>query len=307
MPCPRHGCAPFPTPTILSRQFSLLFTFILLCSQLWAGDAPKGVSLKWEPIRLVNGSPVLLKLASVRLLKSVSGNLLDHDVFFSFDARSNTWVGLAGISLETRPGSYPLKIKCETKNGETVSLERSLTVHAGKYLKIKATVPKQFIEPTPEQQHEISEDQALKKQVFAHVSDEREWSGRFLAPVSARISDVFGTTRIFNGKEEGVHQGLDYAVPQGTPVAALNRGTVLLAKPLFFEGTCVIVDHGQGLLSLYMHLSELKVKEGDPVTKGQIVGLSGGTGRATGPHLHVAVRWEGIYLNPATLLSLQLP
>jgi murein DD-endopeptidase MepM/ murein hydrolase activator NlpD len=104
-----------------------------------------------------------------------------------------------------------------------------------------------------------------------------------------------------------VHQGLDYAVPEGTPVAALNGGTVVLAQPLFFEGNFVVLDHGQGLLTMYMHLSKIEVKEGDRIARGQTVGLSGGTGRATGPHLHIAVRWQGVYLNPETLLSLQLP
>jgi murein DD-endopeptidase MepM/ murein hydrolase activator NlpD len=125
--------------------------------------------------------------------------------------------------------------------------------------------------------------------------------------VKAQISDVFGTSRTFNGKVQSVHQGLDYAVPEGTPVAAVNSGTVVLAQPLYFEGNCVVLDHGQGLLTLYMHLSKIEVKEGDRVTSGQILGGSGGTGRATGPHLHVAVRWQGVYLNPETLLSLQLP
>jgi murein DD-endopeptidase MepM/ murein hydrolase activator NlpD len=87
----------------------------------------------------------------------------------------------------------------------------------------------------------------------------------------------------------------------------MNDGTVLLARPLYFEGNFVVLDHGQGLLTLYLHLSEFKVKEGDQVKRGQIVGLSGGTGRATGPHLHVAVRWQGIYLDPASLMRLQLP
>ncbi len=125
--------------------------------------------------------------------------------------------------------------------------------------------------------------------------------------MNATISDVFGTRRTFNGKVQSMHQGLDYAVPSGTPVLALNTGTVLLARPLYFEGNCVVLDHGQGLLTLYLHLSEFKVKEGDRVEGGQELGLSGGTGRATGPHLHIAVRWQGIYLNPATLMKLKLP
>jgi murein DD-endopeptidase MepM/ murein hydrolase activator NlpD len=82
---------------------------------------------------------------------------------------------------------------------------------------------------------------------------------------------------------------------------------VLLARFLYFEGNCVVIDHGQGLLTLYFHLSEFKVKEGDAVKRGQVIGLSGGTGRATGPHLHVSVRWQGISLDPARLLELPLP
>jgi murein DD-endopeptidase MepM/ murein hydrolase activator NlpD len=96
-------------------------------------------------------------------------------------------------------------------------------------------------------------------------------------------------------------------VHTGTPVAAVNRGTVILARLLFFEGNCVVIDHGQGLLTLYLHLSEIHVKEGEPVAKGDDIGLSGGTGRATGPHLHLAVRWQGIYLDPSALLSLRMP
>jgi murein DD-endopeptidase MepM/ murein hydrolase activator NlpD len=87
----------------------------------------------------------------------------------------------------------------------------------------------------------------------------------------------------------------------------MNDGTVLLARLLYFEGNFVVLDHGQGLLTLYLHLSEFKVKEGDQVKRGQIIGLSGGTGRATGPHLHVAVRWQGTYLDPASLIRMRLP
>jgi murein DD-endopeptidase MepM/ murein hydrolase activator NlpD len=102
------------------------------------------------------------------------------------------------------------------------------------------------------------------------------------------------------------HLGLDFAVRPGTPVHAINRGTVVLARPLYFEGGFVVIDHGQGLMSLYLHLSEFKVKEGDEVSTGQLIALSGGSGRATGPHLHLAVRWQGIYLNPEVLLRLRL-
>ena len=147
----------------------------------------------------------------------------------------------------------------------------------------------------------------MKQDYFSRFTPERLWDGNFSAPADASTSDVYGSQRIFNGKAQREHQGLDYRVPTGTPVAAMNSGKVLLARFLYYEGNCVFLDHGQGLITVYFHLSEIKVKEGDDVKRGEIIGLSGGTGRATGPHLHVGVRWQGIYLDPARLLQLPLP
>jgi murein DD-endopeptidase MepM/ murein hydrolase activator NlpD len=264
-------------------------------------------SVRWEPAKLVNGAPIAFRVSAPRRLNSLSGKWLGHDVFFSFDPASKTWVGIAGVSLETKQGAYSLQLKGAAEDGKDISFERRITIGRAKYPAIAVTVSKRFTEPSAEQVQQINQGKAIKQDVFGHFDPKREWSGEFLPPVTARISDVFGTRRVFNGETKSVHEGLDYAVPQGTPVFALNAGTVLLAQPLYFEGNCVVLDHGQGLLTLYLHLSEFKVKAGDRVERGQEIGLSGGTGRATGPHLHIAVRWEGVYLDPATLLKLHLP
>ena len=113
--------------------------------------------------------------------------------------------------------------------------------------------------------------------------------------------------RTFNGKLASIHRGLDYHAKEGTPIQAANAGTVVLARELFYEGNCVIIDHGQQFMTLYMHLSHIQVSEGEKVKQGQQIGLSGATGRATGPHLHVAARWQGAYLDPAQLWMLSLP
>jgi murein DD-endopeptidase MepM/ murein hydrolase activator NlpD len=264
-------------------------------------------SVRWQPKRVANGSPILLQVSSPQRLESLSGNWLEHEVFFFFDSSSMTWRGFAGASLETKPGKYALTLTGKTKSGNEISFEQAIPVGKANYRQISVTVPKQYTEPGPEQLREIDQDKAIKQRVLGQVSPEREWLGNFLPPVSAPISDVFGTARVFNGNVQSVHQGLDFGVPAGTPVAALNAGTVLLAQMLFFEGNCVVLDHGQGLLTIYMHLSKFDVKEGEHVKRGQQIALSGGTGRATGPHLHVAVRWQGIYLDPAILLKLSLP
>ena len=270
-------------------------------------------SVHAQPAKLVNGAPVLFQVKSSAHLESLNGSWLGHEVSFSFDAKSKMWYALAGVSLETAPGSYSLELSGETPEGieavKKLSFTRKFSVARGKYPKIavKLSVEPKFTEPSPEQQKEIAEGVQVKKDYLSRVTPEREWSGQFTTPADAAISDVFGSERVFNGKASSPHLGLDFRVPSGTSVEAMNEGTVLLARPLYFEGNFVVLDHGQGLLTLYLHLSEFKVKEGDQVKRGQEIGLSGGTGRATGPHLHVAVRWQGTYLDPAQLMRLRLP
>jgi murein DD-endopeptidase MepM/ murein hydrolase activator NlpD len=264
----------------------------------------------WQPTNVVNGAPIFVQVKWRKPLRSLHATWLSHDVPFVYDEASKTWSALAGVSLKTKAGSYPIEFAGENATGQAVTFARTIRVQSAHYRTVALTVARKFTEPSPADLEAIKQAEALKKDVFEKVTPQREWSGAFHPPITltdVRISDQFGTARKFNGKVQSVHQGLDYAVPQGTPIVATNEGTVVLAEPLFFEGNCVMIDHGQGLLTLYMHLSELKVKAGDHVERGQQIGLSGATGRATGAHLHIAVRWQGTYLDPATLFSLKLP
>jgi len=267
---------------------------------------PSEWSAKANPEHLVNGAPLLFEVKPSSALATLTATWLTHSLTFVPGA-NNSWFAIAGISLETEPGTYPLELTGTTKDGQKLHYEQKFVVASEKYETVELKVSKDFTAPSPEQMESIKRDQEIKKKTFAEVSPEREWTGPFLPPVDAPVSDVFGTRRVFNGVTKSVHQGLDYRVPAATPVSAVNAGTVILARPLYFEGNCVVIDHGQGLLTLYLHLSEFKVKEGEVVKRGQLIGLSGATGRATGPHLHIAVRWQGTYLNPAVLLSLPVP
>jgi len=268
-----------------------------------------------EPTRLVNGGPVLFRVKPPVKVESLTGTWLGHQFAFSYEASTKTWFALAGTNLDTAPGTYSLELTATSTSSKTplsstpMTLTRRFAVVDGKYPKLpgKLSVEGKFTEPDPEQQKQIEEASQVKKDYLSRVTPEREWSGQFAAPADAEISDVFGIRRVFNGKTQSTHYGLDFRAHTGTPVTAMNDGTVLLARFLYYEGNFVVIDHGQGLLTLYLHLSELKVKEGDAVKRGQVVGLSGGTGRATGPHLDVRVRWQGIYLDPARLLQLSLP
>lgn len=260
-----------------------------------------------QPARLVNGSPVFFRVTTKTTFTKLSGNWLGHDIQFTFDGSGKYWFALAGTSVETKPGSYPIELHAETSTGQTMVFQKRIRVDRQSYPRVQITVPSRYTAPNPEDQVEIQKGKEIKAEAFKTVTPEREWKGSFEAPAKAEISDVFGVQRVFNGAVKSTHEGLDFRVPSGTPVTAVNSGRVLLARLLFFEGNFVVIDHGQGLLSLYLHLSKISVKEGDEVQKGQEIGVSGGTGRATGPHLHLAVRWQGIYLDPQALLKLQLP
>jgi murein DD-endopeptidase MepM/ murein hydrolase activator NlpD len=297
----------------------VVFMLLGLNANLSGETATHSTANDWavvsQPARLVNGSPVLLRVTTPKPVHALSGNWLGHEIEFSFDAGHKVWFALAGVSLETKPGIYPLELHADTSVGgtggqsaaTTISFEKSIRIENQRYPRVLLKVPGRYTAPSPDDQREIEEDKATKAEAFKTLSADREWSGSFAAPVSAEISDLFGVQRVFNGSVQSTHQGLDFRVPSGTSIAAVNRGRVILARPLFFEGNCVVIDHGQGLLTLYLHLSKFLVKEGDDVDKGQPIGLSGGTGRATGPHLHLAVRWQGVYLDPQALLKLHLP
>jgi murein DD-endopeptidase MepM/ murein hydrolase activator NlpD len=292
-----------------------------LAANLSAATPVHSTAAHWtvrnQPVRLVNGTPVLFRVTTPKPVRTLSGKWLGHEIAFSFDASHKSWFALAGASLETKPGAYPIQLHGETfagqsagpPDGQAISFEKKIRVERQRYPRVLLKVPGRYTAPSPEDQRQIEQDKETKAEAFKTLSPGREWKGSFAPPVdvSAGISDVFGVERVFNGSVQSTHQGLDFRVPSGTSVASVNSGRVILARPLFFEGNCVVIDHGQGLLTLYLHLSKFSVKEGDDVNKGQPIGLSGGTGRATGPHLHLAVRWQGMYLNPQVLLKLKLP
>jgi murein DD-endopeptidase MepM/ murein hydrolase activator NlpD len=268
--------------------------------------ALESLLVRCKPEFVVNGSPVIFQVRSAKSLKYLAGAWQGRKVFFDFDAASRTWYGFAGVSIETASAQHPLALVATFASGERISISHSVTVGKADYRNIDLSVSRKFTEPDAETVARINQEKALKSVIFRRVSRNRRWGGGFVAPVENVITDSFGTGRTFNGVQQSVHHGLDFRADPGTPVGAMNSGRIIIARDMFYEGGFVVIDHGQGLLTLYMHLSEIGVNEGAAVKKGQIIGLSGASGRTTGPHLHVGVRWQGIYLDPEALLALPL-
>jgi hypothetical protein len=260
-----------------------------------------------EPSQLVNGSPVLFRVTAPAELTALQGTWSNRKLFFRFAGACNCWYAIAGVDLNAPAGKYPLRLEGTGKDHASTAFTYDVAVTEKLYPTTALTVAPGFVQPPKRVEPRIEEEQALKKRLFSHISPESYWLGRFASPVETGVSGGFGAARTLNGIKKSQHEGLDFHAPIGTTVRATNAGTVILARGLYYEGNCVVVDHGDGLLTFYMHLSEIRVAEGAKVTRGQILGLSGNTGRVNGPHLHFAVRWQGLYVDPGTLIALHPP
>jgi len=245
--------------------------------------------VRWNPRPVFIGAPVLFKS------KTYSGPATWLGRTIEFRPDGDAFSALAGVSLNQSPGSYPMIF-----GGERV--EVTVTYHA--YPSSKITVPEKFVAPPKEIQAQIDAEVAIKQKVFKSSPPERLWQGPFVSPANTRYTSSFGARRVYNGKTRSVHQGLDYSATMGTQVSAANSGRVVIARPMYFEGGLVVIDHGESIFTLYMHLSEFLVKEGATIDKGAPIAKSGSSGRVTGPHLHFGLRWQDLYLEPSTLLGL---
>jgi len=210
----------------------------------------------------------------------------------------DTWVAMAGIGLSTKPGDYEFSIN----KADGLSLKTKITVKYKKYEEQHLTIKnKRKVNPNKDDSKRIAAESIRKKKAkkqFSEITPDVD----FIWPVTGRISSIFGLRRFFNEQERSPHNGLDIAAAEGTPVKAAATGTVIDAGDFFFSGNMIYLDHGQGIISLYAHLSEISVKPGDVVKQGDIIGKVGQTGRVTGPHLHFAVLANQTLIDPVFML-----
>jgi murein DD-endopeptidase MepM/ murein hydrolase activator NlpD len=219
-----------------------------------------------------------------------------HLQFFSV---AGSCAALVGVDLDHRAGRYAIEVEA----GDGERLQGALDVEAREFPEERLTVPKTYTEPDAPTLRRIAREQRLLAALWSASVPQRLWSGSFARPTDGPAGSPFGLRRFFNGEPRSPHAGIDFRAPQGTPVYAANRGRVALARELFFTGNTVVIDHGCGVFTLYVHLSKLAVRRGALVEKGQTIGNVGMTGRATGPHLHFAARIGEARIDPAALLD----
>jgi len=236
----------------------------------------------------------------------IDGEWLGRKLEFFRGRGGQGWFSLAGVDVEGPVGFSSLRITVHESSGAMCDLSRMVEIHATHYRTSSLSVASKFVELSPEEMKRVDAETQLKAKLFDAGAPQPLWTGNTRAPVNAAPTDSFGTRRMFNGKLASIHKGMDFHAQNGTPVRAGNSGAVVLAQSLYYEGNCVIIDHGLGLFTISMHLSRIYVRESQRVARGQRLKLSGATGRVTGPDPRWAVRWQGAFLDPAKLLQMDL-
>ena len=249
------------------------------------------------------GQAVELAYSDERGLASVEATWEGHR--FPLVQHDALWVAVIGVDLDAKAGEHAAAVTFHYGDGRSRSVRQPVTVKAQKFPITELKVEDKYVELSPEDAARAAREAQETDAIYATLTPGCYWSEPFVAPIhGAKDGRNFGHRRVFNGQPRAPHSGADLRADVGTPVYAANRGRVVLAKDLFYSGNAVIVDHGLGLYTMYLHLSKMDVAPGAIVERGQELGLAGATGRVTGPHLHWGVRVVDARVDPFSLLKL---
>lgn len=284
---------------LTSLLLSSLFLFIFSAFSCFESTQVNAFHADVFPHEIKQGDAFLIKVTNVPASFHPISTLNEKQLSFS-SCGDACFIAVGAIEIKTIPGTYTMNILVGEKK-ETLTF----TVDPTSFPTLHLTLPDEKVFLTPENLKRVNRESKKLQSLFQVVS-EKLWHGSFILPLANDFSTAFGTKRIMNKKRVSVHRGLDIRGQMGEMVKASNRGRVVLAEELFFGGNTVIIDHGQGIYTLYMHLSEFKVQPGTIISKGDTIGFVGASGRATGPHLHFGVKVYNISVNPVSLVELSL-
>ena len=237
----------------------------------------------------------------------VEGRLLGRKFLFypaGEDRNFYFYSAIVGVNFGTPPGEKPVSITIKRGMPKSeLNLPSKLIVVRGQYPEETIGVQPKHVQPSAKEIRRLKKEGSELGRIYRGSSPKRLWDGAFQMPMSSALTSPFGTKRVYNGQMQSFHQGVDFKAAEGTPVFSAAAGKVVLAKDLFLTGNTVIIDHGFEVFTIYAHLSRLHVEPGSMVPKGQLLGLSGMTGRASGPHLHFGARVLGSKVSPLSLIQ----
>jgi murein DD-endopeptidase MepM/ murein hydrolase activator NlpD len=215
------------------------------------------------------------------------------------------WLTVIGVDLDVEAGEHPAPISLHFAGGRTQTRQETIAVQGKSFPTTRLTVAPKYVELSPEDQARANREAKETAALYARLTPQKYWTGKFETPIPGVTGGRnFGSRRVFNNQPRAPHSGADLRAATGDKILASNAGKVVLAHDFFFNGNAVFIDHGLGVYMMYLHLSEILVKPGDMVERGQVVGLAGATGRVTGPHLHWGVRIGDARVDPFSLIEM---
>jgi murein DD-endopeptidase MepM/ murein hydrolase activator NlpD len=216
---------------------------------------------------------------------------------------SGFFEALLPVPLDTEKKRLRLTLTVRRKGGARETTTRVVSVKKRAYPVQKLTVDEKFVAPPPETAEKIRRDRAEMRAAVTRKSPVQYWRLPLARPVPGEVTSLFGARRVFNGVPKNPHKGVDFDAAAGDPVASVDAGEVVLVAEHYYGGNTVVVDHGLGVASAYLHLSGFNVSKGQRLARGDIVGFAGATGRVTGPHLHLSFYVLGESVDAAPCLE----
>jgi murein DD-endopeptidase MepM/ murein hydrolase activator NlpD len=269
-------------------------------------DPLAGITLSSQEVN--NGSLLLLQIEIRKLnppVREMRLQFQQHQYpLYPHPANpANLYCGLIAIPFRTQPGPAELVLAWKNATGDHVR-KIPFRIVAGKYKTDELEVDSSRVNPNKKNIERAQKEARKIERVYAGGGGERLWKGDFQLPMTSDITSPFGNKRVFNGQLKSYHNGVDFRARTPKPVFASNTGVVKLAESLFYSGNAVLIDHGTGIFTIYAHLSRIDVTPGQHIEKGQRLGLTGATGRVSGPHLHWGVKVKGVAVNPIQLIKI---
>ncbi len=251
------------------------------------------------------GQPFLVRLTSSKAIDKIAVFWMGRKIVPSVSVWNEHHVAIAMLGtdiLTIKPGPQTLTVRAWVEGKESV-WNRSVNILPRSYPRQELTLPPKMVTPPADELERIKAERVRTQKAKGTWSEDRLWRLPFHRPVKGKTTSVYGLQRILNGKPKNPHRGIDFRAPAGTDIETVADGRVILAESHYYAGNSVYIDHGNGIISLYFHLSKFDVSKGDVVKRGQIIGKAGSTGRSTGPHLHLSISVQGQLVDPAVLFE----
>jgi hypothetical protein len=291
-------------------HFFLLAIFLspacLLASHSEVLSTPSGIAVEMSWRIIEPGEIIVVRIEDTTDIEEAQVRFLENKFQMGRDGENHRLLAFICLGLDLEAGFYALKVYIRKTSGKWESVQKRIIVPAKKFPLRKLWVDERFLIPPPEFHERIEWEAEVLRVIYDMFTPRWLGEGNFIFPAPGMTNLNFGERRIFNNYHRSLHRGVDVASPSGSPVIASNSGKIVLARNLYYAGNAVIIDHGLGVFTFYCHFSKIRVKRGDVVRKGDVIGSVGATGRVTGPHLHWSVRVGGKNVDPFSLLSLSL-